>query len=297
MKKNPALIMAAMIVLLLTLGVASATGEEGRDVKGELDRKTQVERGNGGGGLSTSAADSACWTDPGGDTMNMNTGQLERYPKADIVNWCATYDGGSITLKHRNATPTSPTADPNWVNGITGLLWDIDIHGDDQGDYGVYYLNDGSSVFVDVDRYSDGQTVCTGRATYDGTWYAATFDASCVGNPRAIYADAFMVYDSQWNDQHAPLYGDIADFFGGPVEPSSTPPPSGGDDPQPAPNPNPSSGDHFDDDNGNPHEANINFIYEQGLINGCAPRMFCPNEPLTRAQFATIMANYIRSQQ
>jgi hypothetical protein len=288
MKKNPILTAVALLALLMTLGVASASGTE-RDVEGTLQAKYQFERGGGNGRLSTSAATSQCWDDTSGDTMNMSTGEFNNFPKADLVRWCATYDVGQITLKHRNATPTSPTADPNWANGFTGLLWDVDVNGDDVGEYNVSYLNDGTgTVIVSVNRASDNTQVCTGRGSYDGTFYAATFEASCVGSPRAIHVDAFMVYDSQWDDPDAPLYGDIADFFGGPVE--QAPPPSG-DEPQPAP-----GRDHFDDDDGNVHEDNINFIFEQGLIRGCGERLFCPNQPLTRAQFATIMANFLRSQ-
>ncbi len=45
--------------------------------------------------------------------------------------------------------------------------------------------------------------------------------------------------------------------------------------------------DHFTDDNGSVHEADINRLAEAGLAGGCAPGRFCPNAPLKRGQMAS----------
>ena len=49
--------------------------------------------------------------------------------------------------------------------------------------------------------------------------------------------------------------------------------------------------DYFSDDNGNIHEANINYIAELGITIGCnaAGTLFCPDGKLTRAEMATFL--------
>ena len=48
--------------------------------------------------------------------------------------------------------------------------------------------------------------------------------------------------------------------------------------------------DYFSDDNGNIHEANINYIADLGITIGCnaAGTLFCPDGKLTRAEMATL---------
>ncbi len=49
----------------------------------------------------------------------------------------------------------------------------------------------------------------------------------------------------------------------------------------------------FVDDDASPHEANIELIAEAGITVGCNPPdndMFCPGDPVTRAQMATFLA-------
>ncbi len=49
--------------------------------------------------------------------------------------------------------------------------------------------------------------------------------------------------------------------------------------------------DYFTDDEDSVHEANINLIAREGITAGCdaARRLFCPDEPLTRAQMAVFL--------
>jgi hypothetical protein len=48
--------------------------------------------------------------------------------------------------------------------------------------------------------------------------------------------------------------------------------------------------DHFVDDNGSPHEADINALAEAGITAGCAAGLFCPAELLSRQQLAGLLA-------
>jgi hypothetical protein len=47
--------------------------------------------------------------------------------------------------------------------------------------------------------------------------------------------------------------------------------------------------DYFDDDDGLTHESAINSIAEAGITGGCAPRRFCRDEPVSRAQMAAFL--------
>jgi len=52
----------------------------------------------------------------------------------------------------------------------------------------------------------------------------------------------------------------------------------------------PATVDHFTDDDGTTHEANINRLAEAGIIGGCGEDLVCPDQPVTRAQMASFLA-------
>jgi hypothetical protein len=47
--------------------------------------------------------------------------------------------------------------------------------------------------------------------------------------------------------------------------------------------------DHFADDNGSSHEANINRLAEAGIVSGRADGTYGPNAPVTRGAMATFL--------
>ncbi len=49
--------------------------------------------------------------------------------------------------------------------------------------------------------------------------------------------------------------------------------------------------DHFTDDNGHPHENNINRLAAAHITQGCHPHnhRYCPDQPITRGQIATLL--------
>jgi hypothetical protein len=47
--------------------------------------------------------------------------------------------------------------------------------------------------------------------------------------------------------------------------------------------------DHFDDDDGHPHESSINRLAEAGIVSGRGDRSFGPNQPVGRGQMATFL--------
>jgi hypothetical protein len=48
-------------------------------------------------------------------------------------------------------------------------------------------------------------------------------------------------------------------------------------------------GGTFTDDDGSPHEANIEALVVSGITNGCAPDRFCPEDPVDRGQMAAFL--------
>jgi hypothetical protein len=49
-------------------------------------------------------------------------------------------------------------------------------------------------------------------------------------------------------------------------------------------------GGTFTDDNGNPHEPNIEALFAAGITSGCAHSRFCPSEAVTRGQMAAFLS-------
>ena len=47
--------------------------------------------------------------------------------------------------------------------------------------------------------------------------------------------------------------------------------------------------DLFADDNGSPHEADINALASSGITLGCGPSAFCPQAVVTRGQMAAFL--------
>ena len=52
----------------------------------------------------------------------------------------------------------------------------------------------------------------------------------------------------------------------------------------------PPTQDHFSDDDGAAYETAINTLAANGIINGCGPGRFCPDDPVKRDQAATLLA-------
>ena len=53
----------------------------------------------------------------------------------------------------------------------------------------------------------------------------------------------------------------------------------------------PTSTDYFTDDEGITGESAINALAEAGITSGCAPNLFCPTRPVTRAQMAIFLVD------
>jgi hypothetical protein len=47
--------------------------------------------------------------------------------------------------------------------------------------------------------------------------------------------------------------------------------------------------DVFNDDDGSPHEGAIDAIASAGVSNGCGAGSYCPEQPVTRAEMASLL--------
>jgi len=51
----------------------------------------------------------------------------------------------------------------------------------------------------------------------------------------------------------------------------------------------PTSQDYFTDDSSSIHQADINALHEAGITGGCGAGIFCPGQPVTRAEMASFL--------
>lgn len=232
------LVVALSAVALLATGTypvsAADPPRQSPDTYREMvSSRESAELGRPGGARSYTAAE-ACLDAPRGDTMNMSTGSIESYPKADITRFCGTY-GDMIRLAITPAEASNPNTDPNWVHGLTGTLSTIDLNGDGEGDYMVFYSQpESSGLVVDVTD-PDLNIVCQGTPGYDGTSFTASFPPSCIGSPTSLRVDSFLMYDSRWDDPDAPLYADATSHVSVAKEAQPQPEPEPQPDPEPQP--------------------------------------------------------------
>lgn len=56
----------------------------------------------------------------------------------------------------------------------------------------------------------------------------------------------------------------------------------------------PAAADHFADDAGSIHEADINRLFEAGITGGCAEGRFCGRAAVTREQMASFLVRAYR---
>ena len=55
-------------------------------------------------------------------------------------------------------------------------------------------------------------------------------------------------------------------------------------------------GGSFSDDDGSPHEPDIETLYSRGITNGCGPAIYCPNDAMTRGQTALFISRQLGMQ-
>lgn len=129
-------------------------------------------------------------------------------PRGDITTQAADFSGGLITVALTTRSFDNPQSsynwrayqlgDPGWF-GPTGIVFGIDVNGDSNDDYTVFYLSDGSNVRAQVTPAgSSGTVLCSANPYWDASsnFYSAWFSASCIGSPSRIWLNSYMRYET-----------------------------------------------------------------------------------------------------
>jgi hypothetical protein len=146
---------------------------------------------------SQASGHQVCFTDPHGD-VHTGTDAPADDDRADILEVCAIYQQTSLAFSLRVAEPTDPRADSSWQQGESLALWAIQADGEAYGEPSGQLLMRGHGGGLDVQAtwYDDQTAVCPATASFDGTWYEASFDPRCLGVPATISFSAYFQHDT-----------------------------------------------------------------------------------------------------
>lgn len=177
------------------------------DAKDRIDFAADGRAGTGALRVTGNATTPACFTDPAGDSEDLATGTVVAYPRTDITRFCGSNDATSVSLSVQVASPSDPATASGWDS--MGAFWTLEVNGDDQPDFDVYYLKEGVVV-----ENAAGDLACEGTRRYDGTTYTASLPSSCLGNAASYRFVAGVIHDTDPMDPNAPVYGDFTDIAG-----------------------------------------------------------------------------------
>jgi hypothetical protein len=240
-------LLAAIATLALVLSVAPADADTTKAASPEQidaaraylpeQRDTAPATGDG----DHQAAATGTFGDPSNDVVNVH-GQRMADGRGDITS-IALSNEATIELRLTTRTAGSLSS-ANWTEGVTGIIWSLDVNGNQRTDFDVYLLATGGPVRVDVDR-ADGTTVCSGTGSQSGATYIVRFAATCIGSPGNAGVNGFFVFDTDPRCTSTPCDGseialdaapdDLNRFFGPVARGSAAPAPA----PAPAPSPFP----------------------------------------------------------
>ncbi len=195
-------------------------------------------------------AGEGCTADAEGDTRQEGDGQVEDFPRADLVEVCLG-GGDPFDLSVTVREVSDPATDPNWDDDSTFAAWGLDTDDDGTEDFTAIFGIETDGQLEGVVVESDGFTeVCTDlpAALVDGRYRIDDVPRSCVGDAAGLTVSASMFYDSDASAADAPVYTDVAPDGGGggggtpSPAPSPTPGPTASPTAGPTPGPSPSSG-------------------------------------------------------
>lgn len=225
---------ASATVISAIAMTSTANAEEGRTAR-SLDQLKDLRAGTAadGGRFGASSAGGyrtlgdACLSDPAGDTQLFDgtTATPSDEPRADITTVCAMYSDGFVTLGMELVGPTDPSTDAGWT-GDTGLLWVLDVDGDEVEDYVAGLFEGAAGGVSDV---ATGEVVCDAVGDYDTSGvYVLQFDEACLGTPASYRVLGFSSYDAD-PAVGGPTHVDETAFSTSVTRSAPTePPPSGG---------------------------------------------------------------------
>jgi hypothetical protein len=218
----------AVLAAVATLSAAAPAGADDASKEPSRERLAAARSALEGHAAEGAADDgfeataTGTFADRTGDVVNLE-GQRLDHARADVTS-VALRNEATIELHLTTRTAGSLTS-LNWTEGITGIVWSLDVNGDARPEFDVYLAHDGRRIAVDVERL-DGTVACAGTASQRGATYVASFPSSCIGSPANLWFQAFFAYDTDPRCTSTPCDGteiavdaapDDLDRFFGPV--------------------------------------------------------------------------------
>lgn len=231
--------MVGAVVLVPLSGSASATATSPTDsnvLQILLEQERQATAHDGSHALSASSwrgsrgslgSETLTENDPSGDTAPVEE------CRTDIVPFGGDYFDQTVTVGEGVVCGSDPRSDPHWEAGHTGIVWFVDVNGDGNADFDVFYVNDGTGNVVAEVRVHTGSStlgslVCSATPGWDGdNRFVAQFPASCIGSPASYTVAVAMVWDDNPGGASCTCPSDVApdSGFSAPVAQSSSAPP------------------------------------------------------------------------
>jgi hypothetical protein len=159
-------------------------------------------------------AGAANLTDPAGDMVDGEHAAPLEVPEADILRSSILSAADGITLNVQVRKPTAPLSDKAW-DGETEVEWTLETTGGGEPDFIADYYTDSGKITGDVYRSSDNDdepVLCHLKsATFSAeAGYTAVVDPACIGAPETIAYAAEFSYDTNPDDDNAPVAEDVA---------------------------------------------------------------------------------------
>jgi hypothetical protein len=122
-------------------------------------------------------------------------------PRGDVVEVKVTNASALVVLEATTAVFEDPVASRNWLNGVTGVVFEVETTADTQPDFYVNVFNSGFGPYGVVVALPSNTLVCAADPSWDAgaRTYAANVDPSCFGNASSLAAAAsFQYFDEQF---------------------------------------------------------------------------------------------------
>ena len=150
--------------------------------------------------------------------------------RGDIIGAGASNEAEAVVLLVAVDIYEDPHA-YNWRVHDTGVLWEIDVNGDNRADYKAFFLYADGRVQGDVTD-PNLRSVCAADPLWDAAnqSYAVGFPPGCIGDPASFNYTSFMLYGTDFTTSSDGAPDSLG--FVGPVK-------RGGGAPAPAPAPPP----------------------------------------------------------
>ena len=152
-------------------------------------------------GLVAAAATTASVADPAGDNDpsfdvrgDIRSGERFVYDSSFTVGMTVEeFDDPSSSYNWMAYS----LGDPNFLYG-TGMIWGLDVNGDQNPDYQAVLVNDGSEVIAGITNGDGTVFRCSGNPSWSASTksYFMKFACTCIGSPTKVQAQGFMIYET-----------------------------------------------------------------------------------------------------